>query len=81
MKIYRLLATSLVVALNMGISSCGGDIKIKIIKKGIHTSLQMNQSEGNMERVLILKQRADIKTRMEILGIGIIFLLHARMNL
>lgn len=29
MKIYRLLATSLVVALNMGISSCGGDYKNK----------------------------------------------------
>lgn len=29
MKIYRLLAISLVVALNMGISSCGGDNKNK----------------------------------------------------
>ena len=29
MKIYRLLATSLVVALNMGISACGGDYKNK----------------------------------------------------
>ena len=41
MKVFKLLATSLLVALSMGVSSCGDDVTNEIIQQEPATTLEL----------------------------------------